>query len=138
MSYNIELVGEKCPHCGVTPAEPDDCPDPTYNLAGIFHLALTGRRMNDPDISIFGEVILKEKVSAPRGLCVLSGKRAEETVADLQLAIQRLQDPSPASVTDFWLLEPDNGWGNVEDAIWVLDKLLWLASNYPKYTWKIR
>lgn len=134
MSYDIDLL----------PSEEDardgdrgpNCPDPTYNLTPIFDLALTNEPLPNPEVPEAYVVLFRKPTDRPRGLRVLSGKRAEDTIAQLVLAIERLNDPNMRE--RFVELEPENKWGTVEDAVYVLERLRDLAIEYPNNTWSIR
>jgi hypothetical protein len=137
MSYSIHLELPICDKCGRGDAGPY-CPDPTYNLAGIFHLALTGEGLPDPSAGTFGDVILHETrvVSTPCGLEVLTGKTGTESFPLLIAAIARLHDPSLYDA--FHALEPTNGWGDMSGARIVINKLRDLAEEHPAHVWRVR
>lgn len=135
MSYDIDLDGPKCSRCGEEPGAPE-LPGPTYNLTPIFHLALTGAEPPSADKSEFAVVILGERTDGPRGLRVLSGMHAYETVEILRRGIERMKDP--AMRERFLALEPPNKWGTLPDAIYVLEKLLSAAEECPAHVWRIR
>lgn len=134
MSYYIELESDPCPHCGRR-GEMPECPDPTYNLTPIFHLALTDEPLPSREISIFEEVVLHKPTEKQRGLRVLDGKKASETLPNLQTGLARLRDP--VLELKFRELEPENKWGTLEDAIYVMQRLVTLASEYPDNVWRI-
>ena len=135
MSYTVGLIpGPPCPSCGRS----DDKiygPDPTYNLTQIFDLALTGEDMPNPGVSEYESKLFKVPVDRSRGLEVLSGKVAKDTIASIELAIERMGDA--AWRPRLKALEPDNGWGDLDGALRVMKKLLALAQEYPSYTWAI-
>lgn len=135
MSYDIDLDGIPCPHCGKYSDAPE-CPNPTYNLTPIFHFALTGSDQPNPEINIFQEVILHQKTDSPRGLRILSGKKGRESIPMLETALHRLQ--LPENQGHLLSLEPENKWGTLSDAIYVIDKLKTLAMEYPDNVWRIR
>lgn len=115
MSYDIELKCDKC-H-----AEPVSLPDPTYNLTPIFDLALVGR---DPT------------EDRPKGLCVLDGRQAGDTIAQLEGAAKRLW--STTYEDELRKLEPANRWGTLECARKVVDELLEAARRFPEHRWRVR
>jgi hypothetical protein len=129
MSYDIEL---KCPTCGVGP----ELPNPTYNLTPIFHLALTNEPLPNPDVSEGAVVVFGAKTDGPRGLRVLSGRRAADTLDQLRNAINQLCDPNRE--VEFRALEPPNKWGTLETAITVVEQLVQTADQYPNHMWEIR
>ena len=136
MSYDIYLkpTEERCERCG---REHDyvGCPNPTYNLTPIFHLALTGEPQPNPDVSEGSVVLLGAKTDRPRGLRILDGRSARDTVADLTRAAERLADPEWEA--RFRALEPANGWGNLSDARRVVERLRDLAAANPSCTWEV-
>ncbi len=134
MSYDIYLRGQPCPHCGRSAGEPD-LPDPTYNLTPIFHLALTGEPPPNPDVSEGQVVVLGAKTDRPRGLRVLSGRPARETLPELCAALERFADT--ALTEDFRRLEPDNGWGDLAGAVNVVSQLHAAAVAHPDHVWEI-
>jgi hypothetical protein len=134
MSYDIDLVGEPCPHCG-TIREPESH-NPTYNLTPIFDLALTGEPLPSPNVSEFDVVIFRKDTERPRGLRLLSGQKASATLTLLEKGLAKLQDP--AMQNRFKALEPPNRWGTLEDAVAVFEYLIADAKKYPDNTWRIR
>jgi hypothetical protein len=86
MSYVIRLRAprsEPCAACGRPYEEPDALPNPPHDLTPIFELALVGEELP-------GEPV---RVLAPRGLYVLSGRRAGDTIEWIEDALGRLVDP---------------------------------------------
>ena len=136
MSYDIYLHPEKsvCPTCLRGAVEPD-LPNPTYNLTPIFDLALTNETLPNPKTSEAAVVLFREKTDRPRGLRLLSGRKAKDTIGDLQVALARLKDPE--NEEKFRALEPDNKWGTLEDAIFVMARLIQEAIMYPGHEWEI-
>jgi hypothetical protein len=134
MSYDIYLRGEKCDKCGHAPEEPD-LPNPTYNLTPIFDLALTGEPLPNADVPEGHVVLLGAKTDRPRGLRLLSGRKASDTKAMLANALARLRDP--AWHDRFVALEPSNKWGDLKGAVRVLEKLAIAADEYPGNVWEI-
>jgi hypothetical protein len=135
MSYTVRLVpGPPCPACGRSDFETRG-PDPTYNLTEIFDLALTGESMPNPEVSEFQSKLLHVPVDRPRGLEVLSRKKVGDTIANIEVAIGRLEDEGWRP--RFKALEPDNGWGDLAGALLVMRRLLLLAKEYPTHTWDI-
>lgn len=132
MSYDIFLRGIPCDKCGQNKDGPW-MPSPTYNLSPIFDLALTGEPFPNADIAEAGVVLLGTKTDRPRGLRVLSGKKASDTTVMLSVALFRLADKPE----DFKVLEPANGWGDLPGAIEVLEALLEAAKEYPDHVWEI-
>ena len=128
MSYDIYL---RCPCCKVSP----ELPNPTYNLTGVFDLALTGEALPNPDVSEGQVVIFKAPTDRPRGLRILSGRRAEETITVLEEALARIQ--SPALEEAFSALLPANGWGTLPGAILVLEILLEESREHLGNVWEI-
>jgi hypothetical protein len=135
MSYSIHLEAAACPTCGQKPPEPY-CPDPTYNLARIFHLALTGDAVADSNAGTFDDVVLAHnRTREPFGLELLNGKTGAESVPTLSAALERVTDQSlrPA----FTALAPANGWGDLSGAIKVLISLTAMAEEYPSHRWRV-
>lgn len=133
MSYDVELIGDTCPTCGHIQDCSFELPEPTYNLTPIFHLALTGNPMPNQDVSEFQAVIFKTKTDSPRGLRVLNERSAYETEVTLEVALLRLKE-----VELFKPLEDPGGWGTVEQAVAVIERLLEAARLYPNLKWSIR
>jgi hypothetical protein len=135
MSYTIRLIpGPPCSACGRS----DDTlegPDPTYNLTEIFHLALIGEGMPNPEVSEYENKLLHVPTAGPRGLVFLSGMFAANTIAIIEAAIARLEDEGWQP--RFKALEPDNGWGDLAGALRVMKVLLGLAKEYPLHVWDI-
>ncbi len=136
MSYDIYLRTPRCPTCGRSGDEVGDLPDPTYNLTAIFDLALTGEPLPNPEISEFSTVLLGEKPERPRGLRLLSGRKAKDTIAMIENALARLADP--VWTERFVALEPPNKWGTLKDAVFVMQRLLDAAKECgEEYEWLI-
>ncbi len=134
MSYSIHLIGEVCAKCGHQPAPPR-LPDPTYNLTGIFDLALTGRDLPNPELSEFQAVVLGERTDRPRGLRLLNGKRAGETEAWMRLALSQMRDQGNRE--KFLALEDPDGWGTLQGAVRVMGELVDAAKECPDHVWEI-
>lgn len=133
MSYDIYLRGKECPACGHRAVCDADLPGPTYNLTPIFDLALTGEPYPNPDVGEAGVVLLGAQTDRPRGLRVLSGRKASDTVRMLKHALLRIaEDPAP-----FRKLEPENGWGDLKGAVSVLERLHEAAIENPDLFWEI-
>jgi hypothetical protein len=130
MSYDIYLR-----HEDPTKGHPD-LPGPTYNLTPIFDLALTGEEFPNPDTSEARVVLLGEKTDRPRGLRLLSGRKAKDTTAWLDKTLSHLRDPEKR--TTFKALEPTNGWGTLDTAIIVIEWLLQASRDCPDHTWEVR
>jgi len=135
MSYDIHLRSDCCTKCGRAGPEPY-LPDPTYNLTPIFDFALTGEELPNEDINEFGVVTLKLQTNRPRGLRLLTGKRAGDTQKLLTEALRRMGDL--ALQDRFHALEPENGWGDLAGAISVVEELKESAEDFPDYVWDIR
>ena len=135
MSYSIHLVAQPCPTCG-SRAEPSFCPDPTYNLTPIFDLALSGEGLPNPDVAEVSVVIFGQKTDRPRGLRLLNGRTARDTIPELDRAIERLADEGRRA--EFVALEPENGWGTLRGATEVIRQLRQLADTYPNNRWDVR
>lgn len=137
MSYDIYLHGdpEACPTCGRRVLEPD-LPTPTYNLTSIFDRALTGEDLPNAEVSEMAVVLFGHKTDRPRGLRLLSGRKAKDTIGWLEKAVANANDPANEGV--FRALEPENKWGNLEDARSVLGRLLDAAREYPEHKWEVR
>lgn len=137
MSYTIRLEGPEpvaCPTCGHCPDQDYvSCPEPTYNLTAIFDLALTDGPLPNPEVSEGAAVVLGAPVDRPRGLRLLAGRKAAETLPELEQALARLGDP--AREAEFRGLEPSNGWGSLGGAIMAISKLRSLAAEHPNKTW---
>ena len=110
--------------------------DPTYNLTPIFDFALTGEPLPNPEVSEIGVVLFRHETERPRGLRVLSGRKAKDTIPMLENALKRMRDPD--LVPKFRSLAAPNGWGTYEDGIKVFEYLLKDANAYPDNTWEIR
>ena len=136
MSYRIYLNGIVCDKCGLTPDGPLYLPDPTYNLTPIFDLALTDEPMPNLDVNELESVVLNKPVDRLRGLRLLSGKKAADTLELFENALQRLRDP--ARQASFRALEPDNGWGDLRGASTVMELLQKAAIAYPNHIWEIQ
>ena len=134
MSYDIYLRSPKCSTCGRSDAEPE-LPDPTYNLTPIFDRALTGEEFPSPNVSEMEVVILHRETDRPRGLRLLSGRKASDTKEWIEKAIRHLTNP--ANEAAFRELEPDNKWGTLRDAVWVMRELLAAVEKYPDNVWEI-
>jgi hypothetical protein len=135
MSYDIYLRGTKCDVCGNQPWGPTlERGHPTYNLTPIFDLALTGEPLPNPDVAEAGIVLLGAKTDRPRGLRVLSGRTAGDTVPMLKRALLRIAE-NPAM---FRALQPGNGWGDLPGAVKVLEEMHEAARDYPELVWEIR
>ena len=134
MSYDIYLRFEKCDRCQYRQESPE-LPNPTYNLTPIFDLALTGEPLPNSSVSEAGVVLLGEKTDRPRGLRILSGRKAADTTVAIRKALGHLGDPSKRA--EFMALEPSNGWGTMDDAEYVFRKLLTAAEEYPEGVWDI-
>lgn len=120
MSYSIHLrPGPACPTCGQYAPQPECCPDPTYNLARIFDLALRGQQV----------------VLGSTDLAILDGRTALETTTEITAAVERLNDPLWKE--RFIAFESPNGWGDLRGAQIVMDQLLKLALKYPHNIWEI-
>ena len=136
MSYSIYLKGPgTCPTCGVVAPEPDCLPNPTYNLTPIFDRSLTGEDLPNPDVSEFSVVLLREQTERPRGLRLLSGRKAKDTLDWLRKALAHVNDPANSPV--FRALEPENQWGTLEDAQCVLRLLIEAGEAWPDHKWEI-
>jgi hypothetical protein len=140
MSYDIELQAEKREPCATCGRGYDDeggfYIDPTYNLTPIFDAALTGEELPNPEVGEGAVVLFGAKTDRPRGMRLLSGRKASDTVAWLTKALGHLNDPAQAA--KFKALEPDNGWGDVEGARFVIRKMIAAANEYPDQIWSIR
>ena len=135
MSYDIYLKGKKCDACGHQPYGPSlEHAHPTYNLSEIFDLALTGEPWPNPETNEMAVVLFRTETDRPRGLRVLNGRKAGDTVEMLKRAIMRIEnDPAP-----FRALQPGNGWGNLPGAVKVLEEMHEVAREYPSLIWDIR
>lgn len=138
MSYDIYLKRQPspCPTCGREGGDPEVEWGPTYNLTPIFDLALTGEPMPNPDVNEARVVLFHEKTDRPRGLRVLSGRRAGDTIEALRKAVGHLHDAAKEDA--FQALAPSNGWGTLQDARDVMCGLLKLAHENPDCVWEIR
>ena len=136
MSYSIVLSAPACPTCRRPGEQPDYLPDPTYNLTGVFDLALTGEELLSTEPSEYEILILNKKASRPLGLRQLDGRTGSDTEPDLECALRRLEDSSLRE--KFESLLPPNGGGTLPDAVRVLEKLLLAARDYPHCTWRVR
>lgn len=134
MSYDIALRSLPCTKCHRRGEEPY-LPDPTYNLTPIFDLALTGGPLPNADTSEAAVVLHRAQTDRPRGLRILSGRKGGDTVAMLDAAVARLEDPAQEAA--FLALEPDNGWGTLDGARKVMGKLLIAARTYPENVWEV-
>jgi hypothetical protein len=134
MSYDIYLRKTKCQTCGHVASGPD-LPNPTYNLTSIFDLALTGEPLPNANVGEGAVVLLGAKTDRPRGLRILSGRLAADTMKQLSSAAHRLADPGLRAA--FEDLAPSNGWGTVDNAIEVIDRLRTAAADFPEHTWEV-
>jgi len=135
VSYRIYLRAAPCPTCGRAGDEPE-LPDPTYNLTSIFDRALTGEPLPNPELTEYSVVLFGQQTDRPRGLRLLSGRKAKDTIAWLRNALAHVNAPEKAD--SFRALEPENKWGVLEDAQWVFAELLEAAIAYPEHTWEVR
>lgn len=118
MSYSIKLLLDGLPDWDLA----GTLPDPTYNLTPIFDLALTGGDpYPNPDVSEGSVVVLGAPTDRPRGLRLLSGRRAADTTAWLNKAACYLAAPENQAALQ--ALEPDNGWGDLAGACRVIGAL---------------
>jgi hypothetical protein len=136
MSYDIYLRSKKCDTCGHEPDGPEYLPNPTYNLTGIFDRALTGEPLPNPEVGEAAVVLFGKATDRPRGLRVLSGRKARDTAPWIAKALAHLKNPAEADA--FRALEPENRWGTLKDAQWVMERLLEAAEQYPDHVWEIR
>jgi hypothetical protein len=136
VSYDIYLDGVPavCPACGNSKPEPS-LSNPTYNLTPLFDYALTGETLPNPTISEGAVVLFRAKTDRPRGLRLLSGRIARDTVLQLQAANARLSDPEESETLHS--LEPSNGWGDLARAKATIQELLSAAEAYPDHKWRI-
>lgn len=140
MSYDIYIRSKHfCPHCGRdsmrdTDSYNGELPEPTYNLTPIFDLALTGEPLPNPEVGEGAVVLLRTPTDRPRGLRVLSGRKLGDSIPMIEAALKRIaDDPAP-----FRALEPDNGWGDLKDAVRVFARMLEAARECnPEATWDI-
>lgn len=135
MSYDIYLSKPACPTCGHHERHRGDLPNPTYNLTQIFDLALTNEPFPNPEVGEGGVVLFREPTDRPRGLRVLSGRKASETYSQIHTALERLEDPK--RLQEWRDLEPPNKWGTLETAIKVLQQLRTAAHDSPDFVWEI-
>lgn len=135
MSYDVYLEGEPCVTCGHKPEGPEGL-HPTYNLTPIFDLALTNEPLPNADVSEMRVVLLKEETDRPRGLRILNGRKAADTVKPIEEALRRLEDPTRRA--EFAALEPPNRWGTVQGAIQFLRYMLEYAQKFPERVWHIQ
>jgi hypothetical protein len=129
MSYVIHL---DCPTCG----DRGRTFDPTYNLAAIFHLALSGEDWPaaKPGIGTFEDVVLGgHRKRAAAGLELVVGMSGEASQPMLRAAVERLADPNLAD--RFRALEPANGWGDLAGARRVIGEMLAAATSCPQSVW---
>jgi len=104
-------------------------------LTEIFDLALTGEPLPNPQTNEFETVILGATTDRPRGLRILSGRKASDTVKMLENALGRLFDPEWHD--RFVALEPPNKWGDLKGARTVVSRLLDAAREYPSLEWLV-
>lgn len=137
MSYDVYLKAQICDKCGGNAGpEPYSLPDPTYNLTPIFDLALTGEPLPNADTSEMQVVLFRAPTERPRGLRVLSGRKASDTTDQIRLALEAMRDPEKRE--QFLALQPENGWGDLPGAIEVMEKYHAAALEYPNNVWDIR
>jgi hypothetical protein len=134
VSYTISLTGKSCPTCGHLGDAPD-CPDPTYNLTPIFDFALTGEGLPNADVNEAGVVLFGKKTDRPRGLRLLDGKTGAESLALLNAALRRCADEKLRP--HFISLNPPNGWGDFDGAVYVFNRLKGNAEAYPTHVWRV-
>lgn len=135
MSYDIYLQAPKCPTCKRPEGDYIDLPNPTYNLTPIFDFALTEEDLPNEDITELSVVLFKAKTDRPRGLRILDGRKASETVPQIEKALARMKDATLE--LKFAALEPPNKWGDLKGALWVMQKLLEAAKEFGDRTWEI-
>jgi hypothetical protein len=135
VSYDIYLRGVPCPTCQRSDEGPS-LPDPTYNLTPIFDRALTGEPLPNAQTSEFAVVILRQATDRPRGLRLLNGRKAADTITLLEQALRCLRDP--ANRAELVALEPDNGWGDLAGATDVIATLVAAAQEHPDHVWEVR
>jgi hypothetical protein len=134
MSYDIYLEKPPCPTCGHH-EEHLVVYNPTYNLTPIFDLALTGEPLPNETVSEAEVVLFGKETYRPRGLRVLSGRRAADTVVMVELALARCASPDWRH--KLLAIQPDNGWGTLDGAEEVLRGLIVAAKEHPDHLWKI-
>jgi hypothetical protein len=131
---HIYLLHPACPTCGHKP-DGSSLSNPTYNLTPIFDAALTGGPLPNPNVSEAYVVLLGSKTDRPRGLRLLNGSKASDTIVILEKALKRMRNPEERE--KFLALQPSNGWGTLDGAIGIMEELLRAASTYPESEWKI-
>jgi hypothetical protein len=134
MSYDIHLMGDKCPTCEHQPRK-DDLGNPTYNLTPMFDFALTGKPMPKDEPPGGAVVLLRAKTRRPYGLRILSGRKAGETLPVILKALSRMDDLKLRG--KFLALNPPNHWGDFDGAVNVMKNLRWAAEANPEMTWEI-
>jgi hypothetical protein len=135
MSYTIGLIHVPCHACGRTEESPD-CPDPTYNLTAIYDLALTNEpALPNAEASEFEVVVLGASTDRPRGLRLLNGRLAKDTLVDIEAAIQRMENVERTA--EFVKLEGPDGWGTLPQALRIMKKLFDLAKANLNATWYV-
>lgn len=135
MSYDIYLTKPACPTCGHQDRSHADLPNPTYNLTEIFDKALSDQAFPNPEVSEGAVVLFGKETDRPRGLRILSGRKAADTYSQIHIAIERLEDPSREK--EWRDLEPPNKWGTLETAIKVMHQLRTAAHESPDFIWEI-
>lgn len=135
MSYDIYL---RAPQDTRPTSDDDDYPElphPTYNLTPIFDRALTGEPLPSPEVPEIAVVLGGKATARPRGLRLINGRKARDTVVALRKAVGHLNDPAQEAA--FRALEPSNRWGTLEGARKVMAALLEAAEEYPEHVWEI-
>lgn len=111
MSFDISLIVPACPEC-CRPTETIDVADPTYNLG----------------------LMWREAFDGDQGIRGLNGLSAAEVMLRVKVAIERML----AAPEQYRKLQPDNGWGDYEGAVDVLQRLLTKCHRYPTATVMVR
>lgn len=105
MSYDFDMVIDTG---GEYPATVEDVGSCTYNVAGMFCLALDNEQ----------------------GIRALDGKTGRELIPILERAVSHIRHPDNAAA--YREMNPANGWGSHEGAAETLERILAACRKHPK------
>lgn len=121
MSYDVWLVKDACPCCKREFAD-----------LGSFNLTHNVNRIVDACLSAYGDVQAKNTDGTTYEMhswARLDGWTAGDAVPVLERALEEARNP--ARLREFRALEPDNGWGKVEDVRRVMADFLTTCREHP-------
>lgn len=114
MSYDVWLVREPCPCC-----------KRPYTGLGDFNLTHNVNRIVDACLSAYGDIQAQSGDGTTYEMHSwgrLDGWTAKDAVPVLERAL--VEAKNPARLREFRAMEPDNGWGKLEDAQRTLSEFL--------------